>query len=97
MTQNVEPHIALSDEVILDVKGLKTQFPTRTGLVKAVDDVSFQLRHGKTTCIVGESGSGKSITARSILQILDPPGEIVAGTIRLITHHVPVAAAALLI
>ena len=85
MTQNVEPHIALSDEVILDVKGLKTQFPTRTGLVKAVDDVSFQLRHGKTTCIVGESGSGKSITARSILQILDPPGEIVAGTIRLIT------------
>lgn len=85
MTDISKSSNALSEGVILDVQGLKTYFPTRTGVVKAVDDVSFQLRRGKTTCIVGESGSGKSITARSILQILDPPGEIIAGTVRLNT------------
>ncbi len=76
---------ALPDDVILDVRNLRTSFPLRTHVVKAVDDVSFRLRKGKTTCIVGESGSGKSITARSILQILDPPGQIDGGKIRLRT------------
>ncbi len=74
---------ALPEDVILDVRNLRTYFPTRTHVVKAVDDVSFQLRRGRTTCIVGESGSGKSITARSILQILDAPGQIEGGVIRL--------------
>jgi peptide/nickel transport system ATP-binding protein len=64
---------------ILEVTDLVTHFPVRNGIVKAVDGVSFTLQRGKTLCIVGESGSGKSVTARSILQIVDAPGRIVSG------------------
>jgi peptide/nickel transport system ATP-binding protein len=65
---------------VLEVRDLATHFPTRAGLVKAVDGVSFTLRRGQTLCVVGESGSGKSVTARSILQIVDSPGQIVSGS-----------------
>jgi peptide/nickel transport system ATP-binding protein len=68
---------------VLDVQNLVTHFPTRAGLVKAVDDVSFRVERGRTLCIVGESGSGKSVTARSILQIVDAPGRIVSGKMEL--------------
>jgi peptide/nickel transport system ATP-binding protein len=64
---------------VLAVRDLVTHFPTRAGLVKAVDGVSFTVERGKTLCVVGESGSGKSVTARSILQIVDSPGRIVSG------------------
>lgn len=70
-----------SNGTILKVDSLTTCFPTRTGLFKAVDDVSFELKRGKTLCVVGESGSGKSVTARSILQIVDKPGRIEGGSI----------------
>ena len=66
-------------ETVLEVRGLRTEFPLRHGVLKAVDDVSFTVRRGRTLCIVGESGSGKSVTARSILQIVDAPGRIVGG------------------
>lgn len=66
-------------DTVLEVRNLATQFATRTGLVRAVDGVSFSVQRGKTLCVVGESGSGKSVTARSILQIVDAPGRIVAG------------------
>jgi peptide/nickel transport system ATP-binding protein len=69
--------------VVLEVKDLVTHFPTRTGVVKAVDGVSFKIERGKTLCVVGESGSGKSVTARSILQIVDTPGRIVSGSMML--------------
>jgi peptide/nickel transport system ATP-binding protein len=65
---------------ILEVRDLVTQFPVRAGLVKAVDGVSFDVYAGRTLAIVGESGSGKSVTARSILQIVDRPGRIVGGS-----------------
>jgi peptide/nickel transport system ATP-binding protein len=65
---------------ILEVRDLRTYFPVRNGVVKAVDGVSFTLHRGKTLCIVGESGSGKSVTARSILQIVDRPGRIEGGS-----------------
>jgi peptide/nickel transport system ATP-binding protein len=72
---------------VLEVKNLVTAFATRRGPFKAVDDVSFTLAPGKTLCLVGESGSGKSVTARSILQIVDPPGAIESGSILLHRHR----------
>ena len=66
---------------LLSVQGLKTYFPTDEGLVRAVDGLSFDVFEGKTLGIVGESGCGKSTVGRSILQILDSPGEIVEGEI----------------
>lgn len=71
----------MSEETILDIKDLRTSFLTDDIEVKAVDGVSFDLPKGKTIGIVGESGSGKSITALSILQLLDKPGEIIGGEI----------------
>jgi peptide/nickel transport system ATP-binding protein len=73
----------MSKDTILEVRELRTVFPTRTGLFKAVDGVSFELKRGKTLCVVGESGSGKSVTARSILQIVDRPGRIEGGSVLL--------------
>ncbi len=67
---------------ILQIQNLKTYFFTRNGVVKAVDDVSFDLRKGECLCVVGESGCGKSATAMSILRLVDsPPGKIVGGRI----------------
>ncbi len=74
-------------DVVLEVQGLRTWFQLRHAMLKAVDDVSFSLTRGKTLCVVGESGSGKSITARSILQIVDPPGRIIEGRILLHRHR----------
>src|SRR4030081_3754835 len=66
---------------LLSVHNLKTYFPQDEGTVKAVDGVNFDLYPGRTLGIVGESGCGKSITARSILRIVDRPGRIVEGQI----------------
>ena len=68
---------------VLEVEGLRTHFFTRAGVVKAVDDVAFALERGKVLGLVGESGSGKSITGYSIMGLVDEPGRIVAGSIRL--------------
>ena len=69
--------------VLLDVDGLKTQFVTDTGLVRAVDGVSFQVKRGEVVGIVGESGCGKSVTNLSILGLLPKPqGRIAAGAVR---------------
>jgi peptide/nickel transport system ATP-binding protein len=73
--------MSMTRDTILKVDDLKTSFKTRTGVFKAVDGVSFELQRGKTLCVVGESGSGKSVTARSILQIVDKPGTIDGGSI----------------
>ncbi|MFH5776295.1 ABC transporter ATP-binding protein [Paracoccus sp. NGMCC 1.201697] len=68
---------------LLEVRDLVTEFPLRTGVFTAVNGVSFSIEPGKTLCVVGESGSGKSVTARSILQIVDVPGRIASGQILL--------------
>jgi oligopeptide transport system ATP-binding protein len=70
------------DEVVLDVRDLRTHIGNRPPLVKAVDGVSFQLRRGRTLAIVGESGSGKSMTALSITRLLPTAAaRVVGGTI----------------
>src|SRR5437870_8515177 len=66
---------------LLEVKKLRTHFPTGGGLVRAVDDVSFYLDGGELLGLVGESGCGKSMTALSIMRLVPPPGRIVGGEI----------------
>lgn len=68
-------------EKVLQVKNLKTYFFTENGVVKAVDGVDFEIYQGETLGLVGESGCGKSITAFSILRLLDYPGKTVEGEI----------------
>jgi oligopeptide/dipeptide ABC transporter ATP-binding protein len=69
---------------VLEVKGLQTVFFTQSGLFRAVDDVSFHVRHGETLAIVGESGCGKSVSALSIMRLVpNPPGRIVGGAVLL--------------
>jgi len=67
---------------LLEVSNLHTHFPTRAGLVRAVEGVSFYLDRGELLGLVGESGCGKSITALSVMRLIAPPGQIVAGDIK---------------
>jgi peptide/nickel transport system ATP-binding protein len=69
---------------ILKVSDLSTVFTTRSGVARAVDKVSFELRAGETLCIVGESGCGKSVTAAAIMQLLPRLSRIEDGSI---TYH----------
>ncbi len=72
----------MSNEKILEVKNLETSFRTEDGVVKAVDNVSFDVYRGKTLGIVGESGCGKSVTSLSIMQLIpNPPGKVTGGQI----------------
>jgi oligopeptide/dipeptide ABC transporter ATP-binding protein len=68
-------------EPLLAVEGLRTQFATNDGIVRAVDGVSFTVAEGETLGVVGESGCGKSITALSIMRLLTRPGRTVAGRV----------------
>ena len=68
---------------VLEVENLATHFALREGLVKAVDGVSFSIAPGEVLGLVGESGSGKSVTGFSIMGLVDPPGRVVEGSIRL--------------
>jgi peptide/nickel transport system ATP-binding protein len=69
-------------ETLLDIRGLKTWFKTDDGLVRAVDGVDIMLERGETLGIVGESGCGKTVTARSVLKLIDmPPGRFEGGQI----------------
>ncbi|HWM11111.1 MAG TPA: ABC transporter ATP-binding protein [Solirubrobacteraceae bacterium] len=67
---------------LLEISHLNTVFPTRSGLVRAVNDVSLRLDRGRALGIVGESGSGKSVTMLSVLRLLSPPGRVESGSVR---------------
>jgi peptide/nickel transport system ATP-binding protein len=73
---------AAADDVVLDIRDLKTCFPTPAGPVMAVDGVSISLRRGRILGLVGESGSGKSVLGLSIMRLLAEPGFIAGGEIR---------------
>lgn len=73
----------------LRVENLRTYFYTKKGTVKAVDDISFDLKKGEILCIVGESGSGKTVTALSILRLIESPGKIISGRIILDGEDLP--------
>jgi oligopeptide/dipeptide ABC transporter ATP-binding protein len=69
-------------DILLDVRNLSTQFPTRGGVVRAVDDVSWDVKEGETVALVGESGCGKSVSALSIMRLIaQPAGRIVGGQV----------------
>jgi peptide/nickel transport system ATP-binding protein len=68
---------------VLDVRDLRVEFPTRRGLLTALDDVSLSIRRGEILGVVGESGAGKSMTGLAILGLLEPPGRIAGGEIHL--------------
>ncbi len=68
---------------LLEVEGLRTQFTTSAGVVRAVAGVSFAIERGEVLGLVGESGCGKSVTSLSIMRLVPPPGRVVAGRVRL--------------
>ena len=68
---------------LLEVDHLRIEFPTRRGPLLAVDDVSFSIQPGEVLGVVGESGAGKSLTGMAVIGLLDPPGRIAGGSIRL--------------
>jgi peptide/nickel transport system ATP-binding protein len=68
---------------LLEVKNLRVEFPTRCGTLLALDDISFDIAPGEILGVVGESGAGKSLTGAAIIGLLEPPGRIAGGEIRL--------------
>ena len=78
------PAIGAPNDLVLTVEGLRTYFFTRNGVVKAVEDVSFEVGRGETLAIVGESGCGKSMTALTLMRLIpEPPGKIISGSVDL--------------
>ncbi len=73
--------VKINDTNLLDVIGLNTRFFTEEGVIPAVNDVSFAIRKGEIFGLVGESGSGKTVTAHSIMGLVQPPGRVVSGKI----------------
>ncbi|HIT74332.1 MAG TPA: ABC transporter ATP-binding protein [Candidatus Avipropionibacterium avicola] len=94
---SADPAAGLDHDTILSIRDLKTWFHTDEGVVKAVDGVDIDVPRGRTMCLVGESGCGKSITARSILGLIDQPGRVEGGTLwwRETTEGAPVDLATL--
>jgi peptide/nickel transport system ATP-binding protein len=76
-------HPPAFDIPALDVRGLSVEFPTRKGVLTALSDVSLTIRRGEILGVVGESGAGKSMTGMSVLGLLEPPGRIASGEIRI--------------
>ena len=68
-------------QALLRVENLRVEFPTRRGILVAVDDISFHIDEGEVLGVVGESGAGKSLTGAAIIGLLEPPGRVAGGQI----------------
>jgi oligopeptide transport system ATP-binding protein len=78
----------MESEYLLDIKNLEITFFTPAGEIKAVNDISFKMKHGEVLGIVGESGSGKSVSTYSIMGLISTPGKIVGGSINFNGHQI---------
>lgn len=81
-TLDVEPPLANPRVPVLDVQGLSVEFRTRSGTVRALEEVSLAVHRGECVGVVGESGSGKSVTAYAVMRLLDAAGRVTAGSVR---------------
>jgi peptide/nickel transport system ATP-binding protein len=70
-----------ADDRLLDIRDLRVEFPTRRGVLRAVDGITLLVRHGETLGLVGESGCGKTVTGLAIVRLIDRPGRITGGSI----------------
>ena len=70
-------------EPVLSVRDLRVEFVTRRGVLEAIDGISFDIAPGEVLGVVGESGAGKSVTGSAVIGLIDPPGRIAGGEIRL--------------
>ena len=75
---------------VLSVRNLQVEFVTRRGALRAIDGVSFDIAKGEVLGVVGESGAGKSVTGLAVIGLIDPPGRIGAGQIRLAGRRIEV-------
>ncbi|SME88584.1 peptide/nickel transport system ATP-binding protein [Tistlia consotensis] len=83
MAENTTREKPARKGALLEVENLRVEFPTRRGTLTAVDDISFHIDEGEVLGVVGESGAGKSMTGTAIIGLLEPPGRIAGGEIRL--------------
>src|SRR3954465_10821404 len=81
--RRAESKAAVSTAPVLEVKNLRVEFPTRRGTLVAVDGVSFAIAPGEVLGVVGESGAGKSMTGSAIIGLIEPPGRVADGEVRL--------------
>ena len=70
-----------TDDTVVSVKDLRVMFSSELGSKTVLHDISLDIGRSRTTAIVGESGSGKTVTAYSLMRLIEPPGEIVSGSI----------------
>ncbi len=76
-------------EPVLSVHDLRVEFQTRRQTLRAIDGVSFDIAKGEVLGVVGESGAGKSVTGSAVIGLIDPPGRIAGGEIRLSGRRIP--------
>lgn len=81
--QNLDESVSLVTDPILSVRNLQVEFASRRGTLRAIDGVSFDIAKGEVLGVVGESGAGKSVTGLAVIGLIDPPGRIAGGEIRL--------------
>jgi peptide/nickel transport system ATP-binding protein len=78
----------MTGETVLSVRDLRVEFATRRGVLRALDGVSFDIARGEVLGVVGESGAGKSLTGAAVIGLIDPPGRIAGGEIRLLGERI---------